>query len=88
MSSLLAQKTHEIKLPKMNQNTSARVLTSTQNLKILEEKKKKKEEDLKAKEKRKFEREVKKKQRPLSKSTGKSKQSLDITCIYIHKQRL
>ena len=70
MSTLLSEKTREIKLPKMNQNTSARVLTSAQNLRLLEEKKKKKEEDLKAKEKRKLEREEKKNQKALS---GQSK---------------
>ena len=43
MSSLLSQKAPEIKVPKINENTSGRVLMSVQNLKKMQEKREKKE---------------------------------------------
>ena len=55
MSSLLYQKAPEIKVPKINENTSGRVLMSVQNLKM-EEKREKKEAEILLKEQRKLER--------------------------------
>lgn len=63
MSSLLRERSHEIKLPEMNKTTSSKVLTSTENIRQLQEKKKKKELELKAKEQRKLERALKKKEK-------------------------
>ena len=60
MSCILKSKTKEIKLPKPKQCSSTRVLTSSENLRMLEEKQRKNEEELMAKEKRKQEREAKK----------------------------
>ena len=59
MSSLLYQKAPEIKVPKINENTSGRVLMSVQNLKKMEEKREKKEAEILLKEQRKLERQQK-----------------------------
>lgn len=56
MSLLLSQKAPEIKVPKINENTSGQVLTSVQNLKMME---KKKEAEILLKEQRQLERQQK-----------------------------
>ena len=67
MSQTLSQKSLEIKVPDTSHKTTARVLTSIENLQILEEKKKKKEAELKLKNERKLEREKKRIERTLGK---------------------
>ena len=59
MSKMLSQKIPEIKVPEVTK-TTARVLRSAEHLKLLEEKRRKKEEEMALKEERKLQRQRKK----------------------------
>jgi len=63
-------------VPQKNPQKPYRVLTSAENLKYIEEKERKKQEDRERKEKRKKEREMKKQARELKKQAKQSKTKL------------